>query len=451
MNIIGLDIGTTTLCAVVTDRDTGAILHSVTKNNDTFLGGFAPYERVQDPAEILRRCTALIAELTAGFAPVGAIGITGQMHGIVYLDQSGTAVSPLYIWQDESGNQPMDSAETYAEHLSALTGYPMASGFGCCTYYCHAQKGTVPENAVGICTIHDYVAMHLAGRTTPVMHTSDAASFGLFDLKALCFDKAAIEKAGLDFALFPEVVRDFTVIGQYGNIPVVCAIGDNQASFIGSVRDAENSVLVNLGTGGQVSFLTDTADSTGLEVRPCYGDKYICVGAVLCGGRAFAALERFLRSVAELVTGEPVASAYPAMDRFLAENVTFDDPLTADTRFAGTRENPALRGSITEIGTENFDAKHLILGVMDGMVTEMLDLYDSAPHGAHTTVVCSGNGLRKNDALRRLYGKRFGMATVTPAHKEEAAFGAALSAMTACGIYETLEQAQKLILYSEEK
>lgn len=449
MYVLGLDIGTTTICAVVTGSDSGAILKSVTLPNDTAIDGL-PYEKLQSPMQILRKCRTLAAELCESY-PIGAIGVTGQMHGILYYDKSGNSVSPLYIWQDESGNEKTADGATYAERLSALTGYRMATGFGGCTYYVHAATGHVPAGAVGFCTIHDFVAMHLAGRKRPLSHVSDAASLGLFDLQALAFDCDAIRNAGLDDFLFPAVTGDFAVIGQYdGTVPVACAIGDNQASFLGSVRDMENAVLCNLGTGGQVSFLTDYSDDPTPELRPCFGDKYLRVGASLCGGRAFALLERFLRSAAELATGEPCGSVYGAIDRYLASNPVPDDLPEVDTRFCGTRDEPALRGSITGLGTDNFTAGHLVHGVMQGIVTELYGMYDGAPHGSRSTLVCSGNGLRKNPALRDLFGRTFGMTTVTPVHREEAAFGAALFAMTACGIYPTIHEAQALIQYEKE-
>ena len=315
----------------------------------------------------------------------------------------------------------------------------------------HARTGRVPAGAVGFCTIHDFVAMHLAGHRRPLSHTTNAASLGLFDLRSLSFDRDAIAKAGLDDFLFPAVTGDFTVIGQYdGRIPVACAIGDNQASFLGSVRDMEHAVLCNLGTGGQVSFLTDYSDDPTPELRPCFADKYLRVGASLCGGRAFALLERFLRSAAELVTGKPADSVYGAIDRYLSSVPAPADPPVVDTRFCGTRDEPSLRGSITNLGTDNFTAGHLVHGVMRGIVTELYDLYDGAAHDARSTLVCSGNGLRKNPALRDLFGETFGMTTVTPVHREEAAFGAALFAMTACGIYPTIHEAQALIQYEKE-
>lgn len=449
MYVLGLDIGTTTICAVVTGSDSGAIVKSVTLPNDTAIAGL-PFERLQSPMQILSKCRALTEQLCDSY-PIGAIGVTGQMHGILYYDKSGNSISPLYIWQDESGNERMAGGGTFAENLSDLTGYKMATGFGGCTYYVHAMTARVPAGAVGFCTIHDFVAMHLAGHRRPLSHTSNAASLGLFDLQALSFDRDAIEKAGLDDFLFPAVTGEFTVIGQYdGVIPVACAIGDNQASFLGSVRDMENSVLCNLGTGGQVSYLSGYSGNRTLDLRPCFGKRYLRVGASLCGGRAFALLERFLRSAAELATGENFDNVYGAIDRYLAANPAPADAPCVDTRFCGTRDDPSLRGSITGLGADNFTAGHLVHGVMRGIVTELYDMYRSIPHDARTTLVCSGNGLRKNPALRELFGKTFGMKTVTPVHREEAAFGAALFAMTACGVYPTIQEAQALIQYEKE-
>jgi len=455
LNIIGLDIGTTTICAAVIDSGSGDTLKSVTLDNDAFIESGRAYEKIQSPQVILNKCAVLVSELTEEFAPVRCIGVTGQMHGILYYDKNGCAISPLYTWQDESGNQLFEGGMTYAQKLSELTGHKMAAGYGCTTYFVHQRNGSVPENTVGFCTIHDYVSMRLAEKTAPLVHTSDAASFGLFDISGLCFDETAVERAGLDISLFPKVTKGFDTVGVYGGgIPVAVAIGDNQASFLGSVSDMKNSVLVNLGTGGQISFLTDapgsglTAEPVSLETRPCFLDSYLRVGSSLCGGRAFAILESFMRETAELVTGKKIKSAYPAMDRFLENGMGLDGALTVSTRFAGTRSDPNTRGSITRVGLDNFTPRHLIVGFLDGMVTELEEMYVSCEHGAHTKIVGSGNGLRKNKALRRMFEAHFRMPMAVPAYCEEAAFGAALFGMTAAGIKKDIYEAQKLIKYN---
>jgi len=447
VNIIGLDIGTTTICAIAVASESGKVLRSLTAANDTAMQSTKPYERLQNPQKILDKCYELIEQLTAEFAPVACIGVTGQMHGIVYLDKNGDALSPLYYWQDESGNENYKDSKSYAEYLSDITGYKMATGFGGTTYFCHAVNGLVPENAVKICTIHDYAAMKLCNKNIPVMHTSDAASFGLFDLKSLCFDKAAIEKAGLSFDMFPEVSKGFDTLGMYkNNIPVSVAIGDNQASFLGSVNNFDCCILVNVGTGSQISYMTDFSEAPkGTELRPCCSDSYICVGSSLCGGRAFALLESFIRETARLACDTDIKSAYPAIDKFLANSEMPENPLIVSTRFCGSRDCPAERGSIQNLAVDNFTPQALIWGVLSGMAEELKSMYQKNPK--HTIMIGSGNGLRKNKALQLLFSQSFGMQLKIPSHNEEASFGAALFGMTAAGLCKDISQAQKLIKY----
>ncbi|HOU10119.1 MAG TPA: FGGY family carbohydrate kinase [Clostridiales bacterium] len=447
MRIIGLDVGTTTVCAAVIDAGSGEMLRSVTRPNAAALTSVYPFERIQDPAVILGLCEKMAGSLIGEYGPIAAIGVTGQMHGIVYLDRRGDAVSPLHYWQDESGNEPYRNS-TYAAYLSGVTGYKMASGFGGTTFFYHTVNNRVPQGATVFCTIHDYVAMKLAGAAVPLSHVSDAASFGLFDLDRGGFDRAAAAKAGLDDAFFPQVTDRFEILGEYRGIPVTVAVGDNQASYLGCVRDTGESVLVNIGTGGQVSYLTESpAPVSGLEIRPCYTGHYLAVGSSLCGGRAFALLENFLRESAALVTGGPACSAYPAIDRYLAENPPPADALDVSTKFSGTRENPGERGFIKNIGTGNFTPGHLIWGVLGGICGELLEMYRAGGAAGHTKLVGSGNGLRKNPALQKLFAERFALPLLIPRHSEEAAFGAALTAMAAAGISKDITQAQKIIEY----
>ncbi len=446
MNAIGLDIGTTTICAAVADVHTGELLESVTAPNNCEING-ASFERCQNPQTILEICISALDKLIEKHSPVCSIGITGQMHGVIYLDSLGTPLSPLYTWQDASADEECESGTTYAEKLSKITGYKMASGFGCSTYFVHAQKGCVPEGTAKICTVHDYVAMKLTGRNAPVMHTSDAASFGLFDTDKLCFDAKAIICAGLDCSVLPEIAEDARILGKYKEIPVCIAIGDNQASFIGSVRDTDSSVLVNIGTGSQMSFMTqNTAEVALTELRPCHEKSFIRVGSALCGGRAFAALEAFIRQTANLCGGN-VENAYSFIDEYLNTNQPPVNQLDVSTAFVGTRESPTLRGHVKNIGLDNFTPGHLIYGILDAISGELYNMYSPCPDKAHSCVVGSGNGLRKNTALQRIISEMFGMPLMIPAHKEEAAYGAMLYSLTACGIYPDLKAAQALIKY----
>ena len=428
MKLLGLDIGTTTVSAVVVED--GAVLSSLTLKNGSFLPTENAWEKIQDPVYIRQTALQAVQELLEQYPDVERIGITGQMHGVVYLNAAGEPVSPLYIWQDGRGDQLMESGETYAAQLGRITGYHVATGYGLVTHYYNLLHGLVPEDAVVFSTIHDYIAMLLAGRTTPVTEASDAASFGLFDVEKGCFDLAALEKADIPADLLPAVAEE-PCIGRYqGKIPVYVAIGDNQASFLGATGGKTDAMLINVGTGSQFSAYTPRyMNCPGLETRPFPGGGYLLVGASLCGGRAYALLESFLRETALVVTGTAPDSCYDAMAALLTQGRPEDVPVVTPL-FQGTRQDPSLRGSITGLSTENLTPRHLVFAMLDGMTEELYAMYRSYRDagGKDAALIGSGNGLRKNIHLQNCFSQAFGQRLMMSECNEEAATGAALFA-----------------------
>lgn len=428
MKALGLDIGTTTVSTVVTFD--GRVLARDTRPNGAFLPGREPWERVQDPARILAAADSAVAGMLSAHPDVQRIGVTGQMHGIVYLDADGRPVSPLYTWQDGRGDLPFDETHTYAQELTRRTGYPLASGYGLVTHFYNLQNGLVPAAAVTFCTIHDLAAMRLTGRTAPVTDASDAASFGLFDIASGRFDSGAVRAAGTDPAFLPALAGSAYLGAGIRGIPVSVAIGDNQASFLGAAGDG---MLVNMGTGGQFSVRTDVPVSCpGMELRPFPGGGWLLAGSSLCGGRAYAILERFLRETAKAVSGSAPETAYDAMARLL-ENVEPDDLPKVTPLFQGTREDPSLRASFTGLSESNFTPSALIRATLYGMARELYEKYAACRDTGISmpkTLYGSGNALRRNPALVRAFEKVFGMPLHLSPLEEEAACGAAAYAVS---------------------
>ena len=250
MDHLGLDLGTTTISAAVLDAD-GRLLCTRTVPSGAAVAG-QPWERKQDARGIEHAALSLLDGLLQEFPDIGCVGLTGQMHGIVYVDAAGQLLSPLYTWQDETGAQPGPDGKSTAARLTARTGYPLASGYGLVTLACHQAAGTIPGGAAAVCTIADYLAMRLSGRTAPRLTPSMAASLGLFD--GTDFDREAVRRAGLPERLLPEVSEKAELTG--GRLRVFAALGDNQASFLGAGQGRLDAPLVNIGTGSQFSFFT---------------------------------------------------------------------------------------------------------------------------------------------------------------------------------------------------
>ena len=185
-------------------------------------------------------------------------------------------------------------------------------------------------------------------------------------------------------------------------IPVYSSLGDNQASFLGSTAGKNGAVLINLGTGGQISIVSDKLFSAkGIEPRPYLDNKWLIVGAPLCGGESYAILERFFREICKILTGkeEPV---YSIINSLLENNKPPDDIPKFCTQFNGTRDNPCSRGSISGLSSSNFTPLHFIYGMLYGMAYDMYAYYEIyLEHGGKPaqSLIGSGNGLRKNPAL----------------------------------------------------
>lgn len=432
MKTLGLDIGTTTISAVILENDT--VLDVRNEKNDSFLSG-QQWERIQDPERILRISQNLVEEFLEKYPDTAAIGVTGQMHGILYLDGDGNSVSPLYTWQDGRGDQAYDAEHTWASMLSNVTKYPLATGYGMVTHAYNIGHGLVPDTAKKLCTIMDYVAMNLAGNTEPGIDPTNGASLGLFCLETGCFDRMALHRAGIDAEILPNLVSEPCLGTGMLGIPVYGAIGDNQASFLGATGGRQDAVLINVGTGSQVSVYSDRYLKTAaMETRP-YPGGWLLVGAPLCGGSSYALLERFFRQTVKMVTGNE-ESAYSAMEQALEEAVGIGEiPLTVTT-FRGTRKNPALRGSIQGISMDNFTPVHLINSFLYGMAEELFGYYREFLDLSGKQSECligSGNGLRKNRHLCRIMETVFGCRLILSEREEEAACGAAMYAAGGMG------------------
>lgn len=430
MKLIGIDIGTTSICGVAVDAESGKIIKSVTKANNSFIPSDKSYEKIQNPEVIMNTVYEIISELDVSDA--SAIGFSGQMHGIVYTDVNGNAVSPLYIWQDERAALEYKDGKSYAQHIGCYAGYGLATDFY------NEINGMVPVDAVCLCTIADYAVMQLCGLNKPLVHITNTASLGCFDITD---NRFTVVNSRL-----PEITVEFKAAGSYNGVPVCVALGDNQASFIGSVS-SENDALVNVGTGSQISWLTDNpADCDGVENRPFDGKRYLAAGCALCGGRAFAMLENFFREIVNSASENKTEDCYTYLDKILETKK--DTTLLADCRFCGTRNDPSIRGGFSNISESNFTPADFALAVLNGMVSELYNMYKDSGKIA-SEIVCSGNGIRKNAALRRITSDMFGCEIKIPFYAEEASYGAALAASVACGMNETIDKACKLIKYKE--
>ena len=421
--VLGLDIGTSSLSLAVID-DKGNVLDTFNITND------AKTERrgVQDAENILTRTLALIDVAERTYKNVRAVGIAGQMHGIVYLDSEGNAVSPLYTWQfnEDDGMSRIQARQ--------ITGMDVPEGYGLITHYYLTEKGEVPENAAKLCTIMDYICLKLTGGNSPVIHPTNAASLGFYDIKNNCFFIEKLKKLGIDASLLPRCTVNGG-IGEYKGAKVYVPIGDHQASFLSVSAEcgAEKCVLINFGTGSQIT-IAGRAEAAqrynaeeGIELRPFFDGLYLKSYSALCGGYAYALAERFIRSIVYAACGDD-SEQYELMARLAMEDVQKKPPIVC-TAFCGTRYNGSITGSVTGITPDNFTPGLLLRGIMRGMVQELYDAYRKMSALENMRIFASGNAIRKNKLLKAAVCDIFASDPEVLPDAEEAAVGAALFAM----------------------
>ncbi len=436
MKVIGVDIGTTSIGVVVMDTEAKKLITSKTIPNGGKIETENDWERIQNAGILIKNAKNILDDFLGQHPDVKAIGLTGQQHGIVYLNAEGEHISPLYTWEDGRGAQPEFDGESVVSLVKGKYGLPVATGYGLVTHLYHCKKGLVPEGAVTFCTIMDYLGMVLTGRKKPLVHTSNASGFGFFDNAKFDFCRDVIAECGMDLAMLPEVSGDVEVLGTYKNLPVTIGIGDNQTSFLGSVGTEEGVWLLDAGTGGRLSVLSDICfEAPGIEARPFLGDKYLLNGSTLCAGRAYAILETFFRGYAQAIGVE--GDQYGVMAQ-LAEKADKDaGGMVVVPKFNGTRVNPEIRGTISGISVENLTPENLTMALVRGIAQEFYDMYEKICEGTGMKanyLLGSGNACRKNKALRETIEDMFQAKIVMADLSEEAACGAALSTIFAKGI-----------------
>ena len=420
---VAIDIGTTNISAVVYDIENKSLVKSYTVAHNSYV--FGDIRSEQSVAVILDTAEKLLYQILQAFSGIVSIGLTGQMHGIVYIYSNGNPLSDLINWQDKRADEVLTDGKTTCERIFEITGEKIATGYGLATHYYNICNGLVPQGAVGFCSIMDLFAMKICGLKSAVTHTSVAASFGLFDVLNKVFMKEKLELLGIDESFLPAVTDKSSVIGECKGIPVSVAIEDNQAAFLGSVANNEESVLVNIGTGSQISAVSEYRTvNAELELRPFIEGKYLICGSAFCGGAAYSMLEEFFRAYT-VAAGMEEASQYAVLNKLAAEAYERGDSgLDVDVSFFGKRSDPNLRGSIKMIDRQNFTPAELVLGVLKGMCDELYTLYATFEE-KKKYIVASGGAVKKNEILQKLIADRFGMTVSVNTVDEEAAVGAA--------------------------
>ncbi|MDD5522131.1 MAG: FGGY family carbohydrate kinase [Kiritimatiellae bacterium] len=440
--VLGIDIGTgkTAVAVLKAHGDFQVLYTGSCKHNADIKCRSGRSE--QDVNQLRKTAVALVRRVPKDLRnDIVAIGLTGQMHGVLLLDSDGYPVSPLVTWQDR---RCLENAG-FLPQLEAKTGRKLYSGYGCATLAWLALHDGIPHRASSAATIHDYIGAWLCGIITPVTDPTDAASWGLFDIKLSAWNTKSLKRTGIPIKLLPQIVPSSSEIGLvssevgrmlgiHAGIPVTVAIGDNQASLVATLTDPESELALTLGTGGQLTAVIEKGRSADpgvtSEIRPFTGGRVMIVAASLAGGSAWAWLAQTAASWAENVTGKEVSleSVYNMMNKLGAK--AENSGLVIKPSFLGERFDESLRGTISGISMDNFSLGAAANSLAQGMIQNLVSMLPVTVLKGRRRVVGSGNALRHNPLLGRMVREVLGLPLVLPDMSEEAACGAALNTIS---------------------
>jgi len=453
--VLSLDIGTSNLCALALSCDSLGPVAICSKINDTEIANLPAGYHEQDPLRIRDLCLELIQKLlsekNARENEVVGIGITGQMHSVLLVNSELEPQTNLITWRDQrtlASDKPgpiNKTVEALDTSVHECTGCRLHAGYGGATLRWLQENGRLSEGAVAL-TIADYVAGCLTG--VCATEATHAASWGIFNLQKGRWDSEAIEKLGIPKKVLPTIFPTAQPLGniqpaiaqQLGlgsGVQVCSSVGDNQASIIGAAGFVDDVVVLNLGTGGQISIPQNEYKFVEtFETRPMPFGGFILVGASLCGGWAYSCLQKFIQATVKEFSGMEVSEEeiYKRMNAIAAETSKGASGISVDTRFSGTRQNPNLRGSISGIGVENFTVANLTRGFVEGMVAELADMASAASIKDFTRIIASGNAVRNNPVVSEVIESIFGLPCHISTNREEAALGAAYATAIGLGL-----------------
>ena len=472
MNLLmGIDIGTSKTAVSLIDPERKEIVKTV-EGETPYLENIEPWKKEQSPKQIIKVLKDLFTKCIDDKHKITAIGITGQMHGILGLDKKGAPITNFVTWQVGRGNIKLDGNKTVIDEIRQKAGNKnisgIASGFGLVTLYFWLKNGLRPYK---ISTIGDYIGMLLTGNVAPYINPTMAESLGCFDLENNNWNTTFLNSLGISTEIFPNLIKNTEVIGvTKGNAfsdilkdkaQVVVSIGDNQASFLGGVKYHTETLLLNIGTGAQISIAEESyqkasqlpfIDGFDVQIRPFINDKYLIAGNAISGGVVYKTLFNFFKSVGSEIYGiSKFDDLYKNMET-IAQKATYDenaDKLEVYPLFAGKRSTPQGKGWIHGIRLTNLQPDILILETLKGMIRILVEMFDHKTIESKSYLVGSGNGIRKNKLLQRLIQNELKRKLKICSYSEEAVVGASINAAVATGVYSNFQEASELVNYKD--
>ncbi len=456
--IIGIDVGTSGTKSALFDTE-GNCIASATEEYALSQpqNGWAE----QNPEDWWRAVCKTLREITKkANGEICGVGLSGQMHGLVMLDEDNEVIRPAILWCD--GRSSVECCEIEKrmgrDRLIEITANPALEGFTASKIMW--VKKHEPENFARCRRIllpKDYIRFRLAD--VYATEVSDASGMQLLDIKKRCWSEEICKELEIDTDLLGEMHESPEITGYVTKeaavrtglpegIPVAGGAGDNAAAAIGTGVCANGRAFTTIGTSGVVFAHTDTPiiDKDGRVHTFCCAvpGAWHVMGVTQAAGLS---LNWFKKNLAETLS-------YSEIDRQAALLPVGAEKLLYLPYLMGER-TPVLdadaRGVFFGLSAMHTKA-HMARAVMEGVsysLQSCRDVIDEMGIDTSDMAICGGGA--KSPFWRQMLSDVFGIPVKTMQSEEGPALGAAILAGCAAGVYKSVEEGCRIAVRSGEK
>ena len=451
--VIGLDLGTGGVRAIAIDLQ-GQIIAQTTRSYPLLTP--QPGWTEQNPSDWVEASLDALSHITQqlnGHRAI-ALGLSGQMHGMVPLDAEGTVIRPAILWNDQRTGKAVEEIEAAIprHELIQRTGNPAITGFQLPKLvwlrteepqaYALLRHSLLPK---------DYLAFVLTGERAT--EPSDASGIGCLNLANRQWDTDILNALNISPNLFPNVIESTAITGKLksdiavrvglpAGLPVIAGGGDNAAAAVGLGISSSNlnRGSLSIGTSGVIFAPCDRPipDPEGRVHLFCHVDGgYHLLGVTLAAGGSLRWYrDSFAPQIAYTELMDMAENSLPG-----ARGILFLPHLSGER---SPHLDPDTRGAWVNLSLAHTQAD-LIRAVLEGVAFSLRAALEviSEITPVHQ-LLATGGGARSNIWLRIL-ADVLQTELIAPKAEEGAAYGAAILAMVGVGAYPNLEAAFKML------
>jgi len=450
--LIGLDIGTSGARALAVN-ESGHVVAEAAQGYPLFSP--RPGWTEQNPEDWWLASRKVLSEVAAKVkGNVEGIGLTGQMHGAVFLDAHDQVIRPALLWNDQrTAAQCIEIADRVGrERLLAIAGNPALTGFQAPKLlWLREVEPANYERVAHVLLPKDFIRLRLVGEYAT--DASDASGTLLLDLRRRTWSAEMLEALELPREWLPAVYEGPEETGRLradvaaeldlpSGIPVAAGGGDNAAAAVGSGIVEIGLASSSIGTSGVLFTHTAqfTPDPSGRLHAFCHAvpGAYHLMGVTLSAGGSL----RWWRHV----LGED--HAYEALTELAATAPIGSEGLLFLPYLSGERTphlDASARGAFFGL-TARHGLNHLTRAVMEGVTYSLADcLQLMIELGVNVNHVRAVGGGARSQLWRQMQADVYGIPVHRTTVDEGPAYGAALLAGVAAGHFKSVSEATSVV------